>query len=233
MNKDLRESSLYKNKWGENEQLSLLRFIIMWLLVFALFFNGARLLVADYGWVTVDGSSMCQTLQSGDNLLTKRVENADDLERGAIIVVYVGEYEECRDVQGGYLIKRLIAKEGDRVKCENEQVYILYAGEEEWRRVDEPYAYYGNPSDVYDFKEYTVGEGEIFFLGDNREYSRDSRYYEWKEGKCHLKDRLYRSEDVVGYVPDWALEKSTLFEKFFSIQDFLNKVRERIIGNVK
>ena len=232
MSKELRESPLYKSKFEESEEVSLFRFIVIWLIVFVLLFNGARLMVSNYGWVTVDGSSMCQTLQSRDNLLTKKVENADDLERGAIIVVYVGGYEECRDVKGGYLIKRLIAKEGDKVKCENEQVYILYAGEEEWKKVDEPYAYYGNPSEVYDFKEYTVGEGEIFFLGDNREYSRDSRYYEWKQGKCHLKDRLYRSEDVVGYVPSWALEKSALFEKFFSVQHFLNKIREKITGNV-
>ena len=225
MDKDLRESSLYKNKWGENEQLSLLRFIIMWLLVFALFFNGARLLVADYGWVTVDGRSMYQTLQHGDNLLMKKVENADDLEHGEIIVIYVGDYEECDRVAGGYLIKRLIAKEGDSVKCENEQVYVCYAGTTEWKRIDEPYAYYQDNSEVYNFDVYVVGEGEIFFLGDNRKNSTDSRYYEWREGKCHLRDRLYRSEDVVGYVPSWALKKKALFEKFFSVQEFLNKFR--------
>ena len=229
MNKELQESVLYKKRHETDENGDLLRFILVWLIVLALFLNAMTLLTSNFGWVTVDGSSMYKTLQNGDNLLTKKVANADGLQHGDIIVVYVGDYEECKDVTGKYLIKRLIGKAGDKVKCVDEQVYICYAGTQEWVELNEPYAYYGNSHDIYDFEEYTVGEGEIFFLGDNREYSRDSRYYEWAEGKCHLKDRLYKSEDVVSVVPKWALGKSAFFEKIFSFQQKMTKFRENIV----
>ena len=230
MNKELKKSELYKMRHEADGGGELLRFILVWLIVLALFLNAMSLLTSNFGWVTVDGSSMYKTLQNGDNLLTKKVTNADELQHGDIIVVYVGDYEECKDVAGKYLIKRLIGKEGDKIKCVEEQVYICYAGTQEWVELDEPYAYYGNSADVYDFAEYTVGEGEIFFLGDNREYSRDSRYYEWAEGKCHLRDRLYKSKDVVSVVPKWALEKSAFFEKVFAFQQKMTKVRGYIVN---
>ena len=52
--------------------------------------------------------------------------------------------------------------------------------------------YYSNKA-AYDFAEYTVGKDEIFFLGDNRCNSLDSRY---QEGFSALSDRLYKEEDV-------------------------------------
>ena len=64
--------------------------------------------------------------------------------------------------------------------------------------LNEPYAYH---KWNYDFALYEVGEGEIFFLGDNRTNSYDSRY---QEGNSHLKT-LYKADDIYGVVPDWAI----------------------------
>ena len=55
--------------------------------------------------------------------------------------------------------------------------------------------------------------GEIFFLGDNRLNSCDSRYQEY--GGSHLKDKLYKATDVYGVVPEWALEHQEILAKIF------------------
>ncbi len=159
---------------------------------------------SNYGGVTVVGSSMKQTLQNGDQLFLRFTNDTKKAERGDIIVVYVGDYEECASMRDQYVIKRLIAIEGDKVRCTDGQVEICYAGTQTFVPLSEPYAYYGNYAQQYDFAEYTIGEKEIFFLGDNRSYegsSIDSRY---QEGKSHL-THLYKEKDIYGVVPNWAL----------------------------
>ena len=157
-----------------------------------------------YGAVEVVGNSMQQTLKSGDELYLRFVDDKHKAQRGDIIVVYVGDYEECSSMRDQYVIKRLIAIEGDKVRCTDGQVEICYAGTQSFVPLQEPYAYYGNYASSYDFAEYTVGENEIFFLGDNRSHegsSVDSRY---QEGKSHL-THLYKEKDIYGVVPNWAL----------------------------
>lgn len=168
-----------------------------------------------FGGVQVDGSSMEQTLQDGENLLMKFVHDGKGLERGDIIVVNVGGYEEFASSDVQFIIKRLIAVEGDKVKCTDGQISICYAGTTEYVPLVEEYAYYGGMPGKeitdYDFAEYVVQEDEIFFLGDNRFNSCDSRYQEM--GGSHLKGRLYKETDVYGVVPEWALEHQELIAK--------------------
>ena len=164
--------------------------------------------------VQVDGSSMNQTLQDGEMLLMKYVKDGKGLERGDVIVVDVSGYEETQGSNVHFVIKRLIATEGDKVKCTDGQVSICYAGTQEYVLLEEPYAYYGGYLGMdetnYDFAEYVVGEGEIFFLGDNRLNSCDSRYQE--RGGSHI-TQLYKATDVYGVVSEWALENRELIEK--------------------
>ena len=191
----------------------------IFLAVFAVLVFGFRIWWSNsFGGVQVDGASMNQTLQDGESLLMRYVKDGQGLKRGDVIVVSVGDYAEFANSDVDYIIKRLIAIEGDKVKCTDGQVSICYAGTQEYVPLEESYAYYGgivglNEYD-YDFAEYTVGEGEIFFLGDNRLNSCDSRYKE--HGGSHLNGKLYKAVDVYGVVPDWAIEhRETLANIFF------------------
>ena len=165
-----------------------------------------------FGGVVVDGASMNQTLQDGDELLMKKLKDVDDLQRGDVIVVEVSGYEEFKDSSTKYLIKRLIAMEGDKVRCVDGQIEIWYAGTTGYVVLEETYAYYFQSKANYDFAEYEVGEDEIFFLGDNRQNSCDSRYKE--VGGSHL-NKLYKEQDVYGVVPDWAIENRSWLQKIF------------------
>lgn len=207
---NLNQSPLYEARYGYKEEArSTAFFLLVMIVLFAAIFFRAYL-ITHFEGVVVSGNSMRNTLYSGEQLLMKKTDGSD-AERGDVIVVYVGDYAEFND--GGdtrYLIKRLIAVEGDRVRCEDGAVEICYAGTDVWETLEEPYAYYVNSAD-YDFAEYTVGEGEVFFLGDNRNQSQDSRY---QEGYSRL-DRLYKRSDIVGIVPEWAIEHQSALEKIF------------------
>ena len=92
------------------------------------------------------------------------------------------------------IIKRIIATEGDSIKCEGGVLWIREAGGT-YHALEEPYAKGRTP----DFPEVSVGAGEIFFLGDNRANSADS------EDLVRRGYDLLTAEDVIGVVPAWAV----------------------------
>ena len=109
----------------------------------------------------VNGTSMYPTLQNGDRgfsfVITKNIE----IKRFDICVI---ESDKTSDL----LVKRVIGLPNETIEYKNNKLYINgeYIKEEFLE------------NDVYtnDFS-YTLGEDEYFCMGDNREVSRDSRYY--------------------------------------------------------
>ena len=195
--KDLRDGELYEYRYRYKSRRSTTIFYCVLALIVAAALGFRIYWTNTFGGVYVDGNSMYPTLHSGDELLMKYGGNA---ERGDVIVVDVRSYGDEYDFGNTqFLIKRLIAVEGDTVYCEDGEVYIRYAGTEEFVPLDEPYIPDG---EIYSFGPYEVGTDEIFFLGDNRLNSKDSRY---KEGLSHL-DCLYKESDIYGIVPDWAIK---------------------------
>lgn len=215
----LENSELFEERFQWKNQRSNNRFIAVCLAFLACIFSLRAYWTENFGGIVVDGSSMVQTLFDEDKLLIRYV-NETELKRGDIIIVNVQNYPEVIEANAGkaekdktkYLIKRLIALEGDKVKCEEGKIYIWYKGTDGYATepLKEDYAYYKTGKEYYNFAEYEVGEGEIFFLGDNRQNSIDSRYQEFSGS--HLKDRLYKAKDVYGVVPEWALKHKELLE---------------------
>lgn len=127
--------------------------VIVVFLIFALFFKA----------VGVDGDSMYPTLRDGDWVAVSGITT--EVERGDIVVV-TQPWE--RNVP---IIKRVIAIGGDVVYIDFESGAVFVNG------VLLEESYIAEPTAVsYDVKfPVTVGEGEIFVMGDNRNVSLDSR----------------------------------------------------------
>ncbi len=167
-----------------------------------------------YAVVTVVGSSMNQTLQSGQKLLMSR--DIAKMQRGDIIIVDTGD---------NYIVKRLIAVEGDSLYCKDGKIFLLKKGAEEEVLLSEPYAYYAEDKSEYDFDNIYLKEGEIFFLGDNRFNSLDS--LEKPKGEPYkAKNPLYKETDVIGYIPKWTME-----EKNAGLVEFLYFGKNSCAGN--
>lgn len=118
--------------------------------------------------VIVDGSSMENTLQNGDNILVEKVSRYfGALHRFDIIVFYPDEEAKTKD--GRYYIKRIIGLPGETVQITDN--VILINGEP----LEEDYgATPMGPSGIAQ-QPVRLGEGEYFVLGDNRAISKDSR----------------------------------------------------------
>lgn len=120
--------------------------------------------------VIVDGTSMEDTLQDGDALY---INVKREVERGDIIVINVTSRPDLFPHEAGeerFIIKRAIALQGDEIYAEGGTVYLKMAGETQFSALDEPYT----KGVTRSFGPVTVGEGEVFFLGDHRTVSEDS-----------------------------------------------------------
>ena len=135
--------------------------------------------------VRVDGKSMYPTLKDGEFGFTN-VGGVlfNGVERGDIVVVTMEE-----NGQKTHWVKRVIGMPGDTVSCVNDIVFINGKVLDETQYIDPDYrqscvdkfGYFNkvpntDNTDVQDFEEVKLGDDEYYVMGDNRPYSKDSRY---------------------------------------------------------
>ena len=133
----------------------------------------------------IPSASMQDTLLIGDFLFVNKFEYGPkipfthirlpgfrDPRRGDVIVFQFPQ-DPSKD-----FIKRAVATEGQTIEIKDKQVHV------DGQPAQEPYAIHSDPAvrpGGYDYRDnygpYTVGENQLFMMGDNRDNSNDSRYW--------------------------------------------------------
>ncbi len=156
-----------------------------------------------YSKIYVVGSSM-------ENTLTGAPNNDETQPGGDYVYIFKAKPHRgdiaVINTPDKYLIKRIIAVGGDRVAQINGVLYL------NGQKMYEPYVSpEKNMSPENNFEEITVKDGYIFFLGDNRDNSRDSR------SECY---GCLPQSNVIGIVADWSLRYKDIIKSVNTFFDF-------------
>ena len=153
-------------RWERQRKKRRAGFTELWLTIlvaFALVFGFVRPFVLEA--FRIPSESMVPTLEVGDRVLANKfIYRFTEPERGDIVVF--------EDVEGGedYLIKRVVAVAGDRVRVSNGRLKV--DGEIQEETYIKPQVPDGS---IYGPEK--VPEGYVFVMGDNRGNSADSRVF--------------------------------------------------------
>ena len=151
-----------KLSWQQNAVLyfhDLVYLLAVLMIIFSMFFRV----------VVVEGTSMNQTLLDGDYLLLLNSTFYGEPEQGDIVVISKDSYDH-----GVPIVKRVIATEGQIVDIDFETGTVYVDGV----ALVEPYL--NTPTNVQGGVQFPleVEDSCVFVMGDNRNRSKDSRYYE-------------------------------------------------------
>jgi signal peptidase I len=153
------------HRWrrSSKERGSLLEFLIILLVAFALVFGLVRPFIVEAFYIPSE--SMMPTLEVGDRVfVNKFIYRIAEPERDDIVVFESIEGSE-QD-----LIKRVVAVPGDTVAVQNGVLFV------NGQLQEEPYVNDAFPDGSF-FGPTTVPEDSVFVMGDNRGNSRDSRFF--------------------------------------------------------
>lgn len=182
----MKKSKKNELRYNEDDERTLLEDILGFIKVFVV---SAIIILLFVNFVAhpvrVDGRSMYPTLKDGEFGFTN-VGGVllNGVERGDIVVVTMEE-----EGQKTHWVKRVIGLPGDTVSCVNDVVYIngkvldetKYIAPDYRQSLVDKFGYFNkvpnaDNTNVEDFEEVKLGDDEYYVMGDNRPYSKDSRY---------------------------------------------------------
>jgi signal peptidase I len=159
------------------------------------------------GRFKIFGMSMDNSFKSGQFIIVNRLAyQFGKPERGDVVVLVppgsppANFFERLIGLPGETdFIKRIVAIPGDKVTIERSSLIV------NGQRIDEPYI--REPMNTFGTQTWDLQTDQYFVMGDNRNYSKDSRYPEI--GPIHL-------ERVVGkvVVVYWPFEEAKLVEHY-------------------
>lgn len=128
----------------------------------------------------VPTGSMLNTIQEGDRVIASRIEyRINDPERFDIAIFRYPDNESV------YYVKRIIGLPGETVEIVNGVTYITDTNGDTFQLQED---YITNCVPQGNFGPYQVPEDSYFMLGDNRNESKDSRY--WATTNYVRKDKM-------------------------------------------
>ena len=182
----MKKSKKNELRYNEDDERTLLEDILDFVKVFVISAIVILLFVNFVAHpVRVDGKSMYPTLKDGEFGFTNVggvLLNGVDLGGSRII-------KKKEEGQKTHWVKRVIGLPGDTVSCVNDVVYINGKVLDETKYIDPDYrqslvdkfGYFNkvpnaDNTNVLDFEEVKLKDDEYYVMGDNRPYSKDSRY---------------------------------------------------------
>jgi signal peptidase I len=137
----------------------------------------------------IPSGSMLPTLEIGDHILVNKFVFGPRLEipltqislgrlpgfrepKAGDVVVFIWPKDRSKD-----FIKRVVATAGQTVEVRNRQIYV------DGKPWEDPHAHWADrkatqaPMQGDNFGPFTVPEGQVFVMGDNRDQSYDSRFW--------------------------------------------------------
>lgn len=151
---------------------SVIEWVGVFLIAFAVFALVRTFVVAPF---TVPSESMLPTIQVGDNIFAQKVslELGQPVKRGDIVVFDNPVEHSDHEI----LVKRVIAVGGQTVDFRDGAVYVDGEALNEPFVQGESWPLTVQADDLELSFPYTVPDGHVWMMGDNRENSADSRYF--------------------------------------------------------